>query len=413
MSTTPEKSLRDRYFANDIFRIGDIVEDTTNGSTLKIIDRGSNYVTVTSQDGVVTKKWLNEVVEPTKVIPEIILEEVKPKDFTILESGQIKLFGYETKNFDQNVSELMLEQFDEFDDLYSKHQIIKCLDLAIQETSADKAYSLIEKVSGFYTKHKISEPLIVEQIRSDIERRRIVEILATIADVKPTMSYYKTISESIQALRSKYKQRSQWEIIYPFFKLAESYGLTGIIQKLPFDFSTLKEEEQQDNVVLMTLEENFDMLCDELCMEDIDEAFSGEESSEELLTEVLSIETRNKLSRKLSQRSGVIAVKRERAMSKAATTEVLMNRARKLAETLLKRVMFHKAAGDLNRQEKERFEAGAQRRKALVARLAMKLLPQVRQLQSLRLHHDHKPVSHSHDAVTANNASTANQNGAS
>ena len=405
MNNNQEKSVRDKYFANEIFKIGDIVEDTLTKKSMQVIDRGSNYITVASEDGI-TKKWLNEVLEPAIQIID--------NEFTITESGQIKLFGYETKNFDSIMSEFILEQFNEFTDLYSKHQIIKCLDLALQETNVERAYTLAEKVELFYAKNNIEPTLITEVIKSEIERTRIVEILAAIADITPSKSKYDTIRESINALRSKYKQRSQWEIIYPFFKVAESYGLTGIIQKLPFDFNNIKEEEIQDNIILMTLEENIDLLVDELDIDDITEAFIDEEDSDELLTEVLSIETRQKLSRKLRQRSPILTVKRERAMTKAVSTSVLLGRARKLAETILKSRIFHKPVSDLSRQEKERFESGASKRRALVSRLAQRLLPKVRELQSQRLHHEHKPASHMQNKVVAVAPTTAlNGKGAS
>lgn len=404
MATNQEKTIRDQYFSGKIFNIGDLVEDVNTKEQLKIIDRGSNYLTVATSSGI-TKKWLSEVKEI-----EVLTEEVKTtnSDFTLLESGQIRLFGYDTKNFDKDLSEFILEQFLEFDDLYSKHQIIKCLDTALQESNLDKAYSLAERVESFYAKYNLDAPFIVEAIKSDIERRRIVDILAAVADIEPSKSYYQTVSDAIKALKSKYKLRSQWEIIYPFFKIADEYGLTGIIQKLPFDFST-NEEVDEDKIILMTLEENFDLLLDDLDTDDIDEAFEDEESTEEFLSEVLSIETRNKLSRKLRMRSPQVAVKRERALSKAATTSVLLSRARKLAETMLKRRMFHKSADDMTRQEKERFESGASRRRALVSRLAQKLLPRVRDLQSKRLHHEKTPSSHTHDIALAKISASTNQ----
>jgi len=77
--------------------------------------------------------------------------------------------------------------------------------------------------------------------------------------------------------------------------------------------------------------------------------------------------------------------------------------------------MFHKAPDQLNRGEKERFEAGATARRALVAKLAMRLVGKVRQLQSSRAHHaasnvTHKPGDHT---VTAANTQAVLQAGAS
>ena len=397
-----EKSLRDKYFANEIFRIGDIVEDTVTKEEMKILDRGSNYVTVASGDRVI-KKWLNEVTEKVEVKVEAPVEaSPNSKDFVLLESGQIKLFGHETRNFDADLSASILEQFTEFDDLYSKHQIIKCLDFALQEDSIDEAYSLLDKVEKFSTKHSMEIPFIVEGMKTDIERRRMIEILASIADIKPTKSNYETATNAVKALKAKYQTRKQWEVLWPFFKLAQNAGITGITHNLPYTFGPTNDDPEavkNEEVVLDVLEQNIDMVVEDLEPEDIWEAF--DEADFDLINEVLSIETRMKLGRKMAHREPILTQRKDRAMNRAATSSVLMGRARKLAETLLKRRMFHKAPGDMSRQDKERFEAGASKRRALVARLAQKLIPKVRALQTARLHHQDTPVQHNHDHKTA------------
>jgi hypothetical protein len=401
MTNTTITTLRDRYFANEIFRIGELVEDTKTGEKMKILDRGSNYVTVATSAGVI-KKWLNEVTE------EVIIEQVdmpvqKPANFVLLESGQVKLFGYETRNFDNELSTLMLEQFEEFDDLYSQHQIVKCLDLAIQENDSDTAYSLLEKVCGFYTKHNITTPFIVESLKTDIERKRISEILATVAGITPEKSNYKTVVASIKALRAKYQSRKQWEVLWPFLKMAQDSGLSGILVNLPFNFDneTVNESDIQDEELIEILESNIDLIVEDFDFDDVDATFTEEEFSGELISEVLSIEDRVKLSRKLRQHTPMMAVKRERALGKAASTNVLLDRARRLAELMLKRRMFHKDPTSLSRQEKERFEAGASKRSATVAKLAQRLVSKVRALQSTRLHHTATPATHTHDRATA------------
>jgi nicotinic acid mononucleotide adenylyltransferase len=51
--------LREMYRNNEIFKLGDLVEDT-NG-VYEIVDRGTNYLTVVDQEGTMQKKWLTEV----------------------------------------------------------------------------------------------------------------------------------------------------------------------------------------------------------------------------------------------------------------------------------------------------------------------------------------------------------------
>ena len=312
MSKLNEKTLRDKYFANEIFRVGELVEDLTTHEQMKILDRGSNYVTVATSNGII-KKWLNEVVDVTHeyvsettgesahhtTITEIMIDI----GFELLESGQIKMFGYETKNFDYDLSEFMIEQFGEFDDLYSKHQIIKCLDLAIQENDNDYAYTLLQKVEGFYEKQNQYTPLIVEALKNDRERTRIAEILATVAGNKPATSNSATVTDAIKTFKAKYPLRKQWEVLWPFLKLAQAAGLPGALQNLPYSFgdsTTISEEQIIDDLTIDIMEENIQLLVDDLVYEDIEETFS-EDEFDEMLVEGLSIDSRNKLGIKLRQ----------------------------------------------------------------------------------------------------------------
>jgi hypothetical protein len=155
------------------------------------------------------------------------------------------------------------------------------------------------------------------------------------------------------------------------------------------------------------------LLLDDLDLDDIAEAFEESDYSDELISEVLSIEARNKLAIKLKQHAPQLEIRRDRAINRSASTDVLMKRARRLAEVMLKRRMFHKSADAMSRQEKERFEAGAGKRSALVAKLASRLVVKVRMLQSARMHHAPTPVSHTHDHATSNNHAAASSGGAS
>jgi hypothetical protein len=395
-----EKSLRDKYFDNEIFKLGDIVEDVSTKSKLKIIDRGANYVTVTDGDST-TKKWLDDIVEHTA-------EKKTESDFELSPTGSITMFGFETQHFSPELSEFVLEQFSEFDDLYSKHQIVKCLDYALGDVDLDRAYNLVEKVEAFYLKQKLQSPLIVEGLKTDIERRRLVEIIAAVADVRPSKTNYQTISQSIKALKEKYQSRKQWEVMWPLFKLAMAAGIDGIMQSLPYTFANPADDKKsavEEVVLYSTLEDNLDLVVEDLEWEDINETFEESEfEGEDLVMEVLSIEARNKLSRKMSQHSDVISTKRARALSKSASSDVLLARARRLAETMVKRRMFHKNPGDLTRQEKERFESGISKRKVLIAKLAQRLVSKVRAIQSDRLHNHHGQDAHPNTPHTLSTA---------
>ena len=386
-----DTNLRDKYFSNEIFRIGDLVEDVKTSEKVKILDRGSNYVTVATASGIV-KKWLYEVNETTQ--EEVSLESLKKQnDFEILESGQIRLFGYDTRNFEISISEFLLEQFREFEDLYSKHQIIKCLDLALEDCSHDRRYELLERIEKFYTTQNIEAPSLIESMKSDTERTRIAEILATIAEVKPSKINSKTVTDSITALRKKLKTRKEWEVLFPFLKLAQSSGLPGAVQNLPYGISpsSMTHEDFNDELIIELMIENIEMVVDDLEYEDIIEAFPEMESS---VNEILTDDNWDKVivKSKRNERLG-----KPHTLDPAASSVTLMQRARRLAEIMAKRRIFNKSTVNMSNADKERYEASAFKRSALVAKLSSKMIEKVRGLQSSSVHHTKTPASETKD----------------
>ena len=60
-----EKQLRDKYVRGEIFNEGDWVENTNTGLIGKIIRRGTNYLICVTEDSVMFKPWIRDVVEWT------------------------------------------------------------------------------------------------------------------------------------------------------------------------------------------------------------------------------------------------------------------------------------------------------------------------------------------------------------
>jgi hypothetical protein len=60
-----EKQLRDKYVRGEIFNEGDWVENPNTGLTGKIIRRGTNYLICVTEDNVMFKPWIRDVVEWT------------------------------------------------------------------------------------------------------------------------------------------------------------------------------------------------------------------------------------------------------------------------------------------------------------------------------------------------------------
>ena len=57
--------LRDNYINENIFKVGDIVENLNNGLVGKIIRRGANYLICVTEDNIMFKPWIYDVKEWT------------------------------------------------------------------------------------------------------------------------------------------------------------------------------------------------------------------------------------------------------------------------------------------------------------------------------------------------------------
>ena len=59
------RQLREYYINNEIYNIGDKVEDLNNGLTGRIMRRGTNYVICVTEDKIMFKSWITDVTEST------------------------------------------------------------------------------------------------------------------------------------------------------------------------------------------------------------------------------------------------------------------------------------------------------------------------------------------------------------
>lgn len=57
------KNLRENYILGNIFNVGDLVENLNTGLIGKIIRRGTNYLICVTEDNIMFKSWIRDVVE--------------------------------------------------------------------------------------------------------------------------------------------------------------------------------------------------------------------------------------------------------------------------------------------------------------------------------------------------------------
>ena len=107
-----KQELRQEYIEENIFEIGDYVENMNDCSIGKIIKRGTNYLVYEMEDGGVKKAWLHEccavddaqieMMESTDVQKEKVKDVVLQKNSDTLDDDDDDYDGYEDYGDDDN-----------------------------------------------------------------------------------------------------------------------------------------------------------------------------------------------------------------------------------------------------------------------------------------------------------------------
>ena len=104
------------------------------------------------------------------------------------------------------------------------------------------------------------------------------------------------------------------------------------------------------------------------------------------MEEALTLQQRIKRSRMMKVKSKMIARKREIAMRKRASTDKLKQRASKAARKIIQdKLLKNRDKSDLSFVSREKLEKLVNKKKAIIKRIAKRLLPSVRQKETERL----------------------------
>lgn len=306
--------IREKYFAGEIFHVGDIVE--SQGEVYQIVKRGSNHLLVEDQQGNKISKF--------------------PQDLQISEK--------EFKGLDE--------------------MLIK---------SADK-----------------------------LKVARIIASSLGMEDVDEKTGAEQMINTSLRKIKSKNLTPEAWKILGNMLKLATDAGIkydSSIIPETKFKVMGLEEASDEGESDL--LDKDIDDMIggmsdddyleayedDELCIIDQETGEHIAELKEEVILEVLSRAERIRAKLRFARS----AAKRERrtqiALKTRSNTSTLNKRARRLAISQMKKRLAKKPLDKLSVAEKERLEATIAKRKKVIDRIAMRLVPRVKKIETDRLTH--------------------------
>ena len=105
-----------------------------------------------------------------------------------------------------------------------------------------------------------------------------------------------------------------------------------------------------------------------------------------VLDEIMSKSTRMKKTRMMKMKGKMIAKKRKIAMKKKASPEKLKSRAMKKARDILaKKILKDRSKSDLSIAGREALEKKLAKKKAVIKKIARKILPKIRSAENERL----------------------------
>jgi hypothetical protein len=115
-------------------------------------------------------------------------------------------------------------------------------------------------------------------------------------------------------------------------------------------------------------------------MKQIDDMIDG------VLDEIMSKATRMKKARMMKMKGKMIAKKRKIAMKRKASPEKLKSRAMKKARDIIaKKILKDKSKSDLSIAGREALEKKLAKKKAVIKKIARKILPKIRSAENERL----------------------------
>ena len=90
------KNLRENYIQNKIFKIGNTVENMNTGLVGKVIRRGTNYLICVTEEDIMFKSWIKDLVEYNEVKMDRMYREPGKPNTLVGTSGYLKYAAKQT-----------------------------------------------------------------------------------------------------------------------------------------------------------------------------------------------------------------------------------------------------------------------------------------------------------------------------
>lgn len=364
---------REKYINEEIFNIGDVV--IHGGKELAIIHRGSNYVILEDK----SRAWLKDIKPTTKVNEAIMVnqqEKLKAARIIAMALGyedaadktdptlivNTALRSIKNKPLTKEAKSILHRMLE-----LAKKLEIKFDENIIKEDTAQADYKITKDGRKYHkiVRDKNSEENEINEISSD-----------TVKSIDP--EEHNLIHNDEKNPSSNYKKIRQIHL-----KVHES-------EDDEFDedeIEKLLQDVSDEDIIEHGYEDDEFHFIDYDSEEDLKE---DEQFATGVINEVLSrverLRAKARMMRTKAKRERAVKI----ALKKKSSGEVLAKRARRIAIKMIEKKLARKPLNTLSVAEKERIEARIQRMKPVIAKVAMKMLPRVRQVEKSRLEHLNK-----------------------
>jgi nicotinic acid mononucleotide adenylyltransferase len=387
--------LREKYFREEIFNIGDIVESA--GIQYTIVKRGSNHLLVKEESGKLVSKWIQDVTlvkESTEMQEELSTKTLKTSDKVKVARIIATMLGNDDAEAMSSPEQLVNNALRKIRSKALNAEALKIL---------SKMLDLATEVGISYDAHLKPNGIKEAAIKFDKKAPEMADDSKMLGVVDQSNNAF---SNATIATMTKSK-------------------LVGTI-KGPKKAITVKEEADDIDMSAYDThndidhadisEEDIDAMIDTLSDEDFYDAYdedelvviddeTGEEIPDDGVNEAALMEVLSRAERiRAKVRMAKTKSKRERsariALHRYSNTATINKRARRMAVKLMKqRIVRGRDVTKLSVGEKERIEATLAKRKDVLNRIATKMVPRIKKMEKARLSHSKYTQSSSPVAI--------------
>ena len=387
-------TVREQYFRGEIFNVGDIVE--CNGEKLAVVKRGSNHLLLKEDSGKLVSKWIQDVTptEEKEMNEDLTDKTLKTNDKIKVARVIATMLGVDKAETTANPELLVNTALRR---IKSKTLNPEALNIV------NKMLQLANQVGIQYDTNLIPQKLTQEDVVKHGSNKPGHSLETTGNDTLRKQKVKHHLGENAPVDVSKVNHAGdephdeEWEDtgICPVHNVKhgeEGCEHTRDVLEKELDLT----DEEIDHIINTTPDDEFidEYEDDEFGIIDPEtgEEYDEEECActmeEQTILEVLSRTERMRARIRFAKSKAKRERKASIALKTRATSKTTNKRARRLAIKLMKkRLLRGRDANKISIGEKERIERVIQRRKQVIGRVAMKLVPRIRAVEKARLSH--------------------------